>query len=383
MLPTVDLGSEDWSGAGEKTFYLRGLVKDYDGDAYLIDTLIIKAALDLTTGVGGGCTTREIMEWFSSIFFKTKVHNWCPGANAYQVQLINENQLDAGFSGRPSDLAASQTNSKRNVTIVFKFARRVLKDGREFATQVALIKDGYIKVKMGASDGINSDTTVNSCNLKMYGKIRRGKADADAYWTINAVDVKLYDTLPDAVYEGLIVVPATVFALADFTNIHVVAGGEDVWGGVGPDAVIASFLDSAPTGSLGGNDYSNDYASLDFFPLIFNDTYPQMNPISGCVDTMGDDLILDCDGGLSSICVVFRRFEENTDVQIDKSVKALGGDPRGANVVALGLKGNAIAEGARKRVPGVRALPRRLVSFRNADMAGDYLKSLDSVGVSK
>ena len=124
MRRNLDLGQQAWAGvAGNLApFDLKTLLSDIDGDAYGLESLLFHITLDLTTGVGGGCTGREILEWFSNLVMRGSVGVPIQGMNAYHLAVVQGGCLGQ-YSGIPENIAAAAANEIRHVFIVIPFSR--------------------------------------------------------------------------------------------------------------------------------------------------------------------------------------------------------------------------------------------------------------------
>lgn len=368
MFRTLDLGNQVWGGAAGALppFDLRTMLSDVDGDAYGLQSVIFRIEFDITTGVGGGCTGREIHEWLSNLIFRGSVGVPIQGMNHYQLLILQSGCLGF-YTGLHADIAAAQANDISVMYLIFPFERfRKLQPDQELPC-VQAFKDATFLINTGVPL-INADTTVNAMTVQGYGKVRRqGKVRFPSLPTYGSHADTIHCTLPDAEYDGLAMLAPTggFAAVANINNVVVRAGDEDIHKSVGPDAVIASYLMDqvagfgaavAPFGLGGATDWAKGSADLLMLPLIWQNHMVGTNKATDQVDSQGSALSIECDGTLAAAQYIYCYYEANDVQNQRRQAMTFGAQMSSLDVMTPGLDGKPIPDNVIASKIGARVL---------------------------
>jgi len=170
-----DLGVRAWPGAaGTVTFPLQSIPTEYGADSLATAHMLLSIHIDITTGAGGGCTGREILEFFQTLVLKSNLHTWIPGMDLFQyVTLLLEGGFHTPGVLIPAAIIANQANAIRRLQIPIDFERLEMEDGSQYAVPPEYFDAGQFNVRMGAA-AINANTDVNACALSLHvNMIRR------------------------------------------------------------------------------------------------------------------------------------------------------------------------------------------------------------------
>jgi len=372
MFRNLDIGNQVWGGAAGALppFDLRTMLNSVNGDAYGLHSLVFKLRFDITTGVGGGCTGREIHEWLTNLVFRGSVGVPIQGMNHYQLMILQSGCL--GFhSGLHADIAANQANDISVMYLVFSFERhRAVMPENELPT-VQAFKDATFLITTGAPL-INANTTVNALTVQGYGRVRRqGKVRFPSLPTFGSHADVIHTTLPDAQYDGLCLVAPTggFAAAANIGNVVVRAGSEDIHKSVGPDAVIAAYLIdqvtgfgvlAAPFGLGGATDWTKDFASLLFLPLIWQNHMVASNKATDQVDTQASALSIEMDGTLAAAQYAYCYYPSNTAENQKMQAQTFGAQLSSLDIITPDLDGKSIPSDKIANKPGMRILTRQV-----------------------
>lgn len=369
MRRQLDLGNQAWGGAAGALppFDLRTLLTDVDGDAYGLESLIFELTFDITTGAGGGCTGREILEWISNLIMRGSVGVPIQGMNAYQLNVLQGACLGV-FTGIPDDIPINQVNDISVMHLIIPFARYRSRNPDEVLPAVQAFKDATVLLSLGAP-ALNANTVINGCTVRGFGRVRRqGKVRFPALPNYGSHADTIHTTLPDAQYDGLcMVAPAGGFAApANLTNIVLRAGNEEIHNAVGPDNVLAAYLldqtagvgGGAATPLLGGaQNWTKGSAALLMFPLIWQNAAIGANKATDQVDSQGSALVLECDGTLVTAQYAYCYYPPNTAQNQSRQAQAFGAQMSSLDVVTPGIGGQSIESMIVGRKPGLRTLP--------------------------
>jgi len=368
MKRPVQIGSAAWAAAGSLSpFDLRNLSSDIDGDAYGLRAILAELTFDITTAVGGGCTGREILEWITNIVLRGTVGVPVQGINAYQLACIQ--MLEGAFLSAPADIAANLANQRRVVRVIIPYDRPRAPKPDESLPCCQAFKDASLIVTLGAA-ALNANTTVNSCLVNVIGHVRRqGKVRFPALPHYSAQVGTLQDTLPDGVYDALgIIAPAGGFAAAaNLSNIALRAGSEYVIPAIPPGDMLSAYLlddlmglgiaTQANPAMGGAEDWTNDFASLLMFPLIYQGRVVGGNKQTEMVDSQGSELSVECDGSLAAPVYGMKYYRPNSLANEKRQAETFGADLGSLEVEPEGLGGKTITSGAQAQRPGLRTVP--------------------------
>jgi len=385
MKPCVDIGAQNWVAAGPLTFPLQNL-RAIIGDRFSrVAALIIDFVFDITTGVGGGCTGREIEEWVSNILLKTKYNSFLPGMNARQHQVLRV--LQGFFHDQlfQADIAASQVNDISGLRLVIPFERGEFADGRDLSEPASRLVDGNLVVVLGAA-ALNADTTINAVSIKVHAEISRSTSlKAPLFWEDNAIQGMLSgQSLPPGLYSELGICQGAAFGAAgEITNARIVAGGEEQLASNDPDNVIGQFLFDNPlpgmSGLVGGHNWTKDFATLAFFPLLWMKQFMNGESFSDVTDCMGMPLSLDSDGTMTPV-YVFRRYNPDSVKAETDTIRSEGGEPSSARVFTPSKSGGQISSAAKMRTRGATMIPSKITGFTTVAGAGPLGSKIPIIG---
>lgn len=379
MRRQLDLGNQAWGGAAGALppFDLRTLLTDVDGDAYGLESLIFELTFDITTGVGGGCTGREILEWIQNMIMRGSVGVPIQGMNAYQLILLQGGCLGI-YTGIPADIPAAQANDISVQHIIIPFSRCRARNPDEILPAVQAFKDATVLLNLGGP-AINVDTTVNACTVRGFGRVRRqGKVRFPALPNYGSHADTIHCTLPDAQYDGLcMIAPVGGFAAAaNLTNIVLRAGSEEIHNAIGPDNVLAAYLldqtagfgvAAAPVMLGGASNWSKGSASVLLFPLIWQNFAIGANKATDQVDSQGSALVLECDGTLVNAQYAYLYYPANTSQNQSRQAQAFGAQMTSLDVITPGFGGQSVESMIVGRKPGLRTLPAQVRSVVGPD----------------
>lgn len=378
MKRLVNLGTLDWAAAGVRNVPLEPIPDEYGDDNYYVAGIVMDCRFDITTGAGGGCTCREIMEWISNIFLRATGHVFCNGINAYQLQvLVNgifERHGDVSRGGCAA-IAASQTNDISHFPVWIDFEQMHAFDGIDSVVLAAMFNDAVLQVQLGQG-ALNANTTINAMQIRVWASLdRMGELRVPGLLpTVQAYDGVRFERLPAGIYTTLMAgAPADPWAAADITMVSLRAAGEHIHSAVEPDALLQEFFRQCELGTfgtmpLGGYDWKDQAALCDYLPLIWPQYTDAANRARLAVDSKGSLLHVDMGGAAAAVAYIMKYWTPITPTT-SKNVFAKTGV---ANVDDLLLRRktfskSAITAGEIAQAPGLSRLPIKVVGIKSGN----------------
>lgn len=345
-----------------------------------VSGLVAKFEFDITTGVGGGCTGREILEWILSwgvIILGRQQYN----LNGWDSMLAWNYCTDAGSMQAPDDIIAAQANARRSVFLVDPFYNPRYQAGplgpgaNEIAA--AMLNEGRCSFRLGTA-ALNANSTVNACAVTLYAVTdERDHIDIPSLPIWESADIELFETLPAGVYSDLFFVnPSSPWAAADLTAIRIQADDGDVYRSTDPDACLAGAM---LLRNLGGPLASDDMdsweinaANMTFLPVI----YPEANAaaeLGRTVPALGK-LLVACQGAAAGLHAVWCRWESSDSLASD-ALRAMGAArPRDVRVAPIPAPGKRLM----RRTEAIRIpMPLRVWDVRPEVMGRLTVQSTD------
>jgi hypothetical protein len=371
MQRTWNLGTEAWAAAGTLNVPLKPIPDSYADDTYAVACLTLELQLDVTTGAGGGCTARELMEWVSNIFLKAGDHVVVNGVNAFQMiegfgRLDHGEPLDANIAA----IAASQANVQINIPVRIEFENfDDNMDSNDGLVPAAFFNDAQLQVTLGAA-ALNANTTINSAALQVSASGHRvPDLNIVKLPTYQAITGDLFEQLPRGIYTALaIVAPSGAFAAANITTVNLRADGELIHSNVLPDAVIREFerCKVDRTDPAGCTSWSDDASNAVILPLIWPSRHSAANKARYAVDTGSQTLNTDLQGSLTSPVYIMRYYSKKVGADAERYLAAVGvQDPSDVEVKFKTASKRPLSEQEVTEAPGLNLIPAKVVGTQS------------------
>ncbi len=361
MREVIDIGSDTWAPNSKPNFNFQQLSSVISDRFARLACVIVTFVMNVTTNATGEATAREILEWISSIVFKNSQHNFCPGVDAYALAMLNYVGGEGGVDSVPAVIANNEVGVDHVFRVLFPFSRRCFIDGQDLAIPITDMLDANLKMQLGPAAFGTATLTVNSCSIDVQARISHSMSlVAPPLPTVNQFNGLLAGPMDAGKYSELIIVPPVggFAAVGNLANLNVKGGGSVFLDSVGPDAAIAAYFSGQPMAgmNLGGDDWTRDFASLLFFPILYMDDFDKQL-FADVADTLGKPLVLDCDGSLASPDLAFRYYTDPDNSEVDKTIENAGGVARGTVAVRESSSGEVISPSTTKMVPGTGMIP--------------------------
>lgn len=381
MLRNCAIGAQVWAaGMGQVNIPMLPIPNETSSDTYKTQRIYGKVRMTITCGAGGGCTSREIMDWISNVQIKAMDHIFWIGSmrDNLMLQLYEEGLHHVHI---PAACNANDNAVVRYFSFVLNFHHPAAFQPQDFGVPAGAFDDGSIQLTFGAA-ALNANTTVNSCTVDFWASLERSNdVQAAPLVECGSVDGQLNGyRFASGVYASLFLrdPPAANFAAGDVTLVGVTANGEQIQMNLLPDGVLRSYaldnhcaVPNIAAGADGLDLWPDDAADAYFLPLLWLTKDPNLNKITRMIDTKGSDLLVDLRGALATTPhYIYRRYRpQSTSTAFKQLQKAGIGDPSAVDIKPKTASKSQAPTNAPDR-PGVGALPVKVTQAPTVAAAG-------------
>ena len=376
-----------WAAAGQVVLPMLPVPDEFNGDTYRIAKVHALLRLTITCGAGGGCTSKEIMNWVSSIILRSFGHTFI---NMNARESLAHKYYHKGVSligGWPALCNANDAGVVRWMWLEWNFSVDDAFSVEDFHVPAKLFNDGSVLWTWGAA-ALNANTTINTATVTFWASVeRKNDVSIPALIEIGSITgPSLQNQLPTGVYTDLFLLdpPAAAFAAANLTQVGIKARGEDIHGSVPVDAVLSAYMSDhykGITDNAGAaiGPWQDCAGTAWFVPLIWPSSCNNKNKVSQMVDCQGQPLLYDMRGTLTNPLFVYKRYLPQGQADAAKQLMAQGV----TDVNALDVKMKTASKDAPKDATrtGMSILPRKVTGAKSATALGGVVNRFTKTGV--
>lgn len=373
-----NIGLIAWAAPGGLTPISMQPIPDVGafGRYVYVSGIVLKVEMNITTGAGGGVTTRELYEWISRVTLNVLGRNKC-NVNGWDLMWAWAKDCPPGSLQVPAAIVAATAGALRTIWLIIPFFDPRMEDPSGNEIPAGALNESTLQVTLGAAL-VNANTTMNTCAVTAYAAVcEKDHVTVPSLGLLEAADVERFETLPAGIYSDLfLVAPAGGWVAADITSLRIQADDGDVFRATTTDAALACHQlirgFGGPLGSANALSWLANAANMAILTLIQPEVQGQ-GELGRCVPALGK-LLLDIQGNAAAIHAVYQRWESADSLSADM-FRAMGAqDPRSLKVKPM-LKPNKrlLPRSEAGRIPG----PLRLAGANNSDALGRLNRAAD------
>lgn len=391
MFRNIELGDRAWPGfPANLTWDLSTIDDEVGADLYSVAEHHLQIEWDITTGVGGGCSSRELLE---SITLLLKGGPFV-GPIVSQVNLwdlvIYLMRTEGVPQWVPAAVAASQTNAIQQALIVVPYASSLLEFPEEHWPLAGMCAKQNLRMHTPAA-ALNANTTINAISIALKTRLYAGHSARIAHpRMIQSYDKELRETFEAGTFHGLCAVPPTAgwAAAANLANVRLLADGREIHSSIIPDTLLGAYAATAGYQITQGGifaavgawsddgSWSKNYDTLQFLPFIWLSPDFRANRMSQLVGSK-NGLLMDCDGTAASLHYVSGHVPIVGASFLQRSLGAISADP------AVMVADKEISPAEAVEIPSLNAAPFKISGSTNYSRSGRLTLPLQRTALSQ